>query len=507
MDLSMMILLVIGFITLFGVVCHIQTIVTLKNWQQELIKLDDNQPLSTASSVTWINKVMREYESYKLLQHDSINTISLVEKHFVKEPIRLFGVLKTPVGNVLKLQQILPLTSIIFGILGTFIGLTLAISSMEQTLTTIASPNSDVSMNTIVSAISAPFQGMSLAFITSIAGISSSLVLSLFQSGFLSGGTSISYYKASILAEAESLLDHSFSSKIQNEKPKDLMEKILDRFSNKVEEAFENSVSAFGDKMIHLTQELNSVTSQLKDMMVQQIKASESFSDNTHLLKEFGSELSTTIGSLLNVRSGVDSELHTLQKTIKGLEKHLQGSIEKQETGQRRFEQMLQRSDQLLKESGTKTAEISQLFLKGLDEQMSRGYAKQEEMERRLYQKQEEMTYVFQDKHSQYSHATQDFASSVHQLEKAWHDVVERLRRDVLDNKMDQSRNRITPATNENRELIRTIEMISERSSYEMSQVQQYLTEVYQVLLRMYEQQQHITSGPKRNQIPSRIGE
>ncbi|MFZ3588250.1 hypothetical protein ACOI1C_03000 [Bacillus sp. DJP31] len=506
MDLTTTILLIIGFITLFGVVCHLQTIVTLKNWQQELIKLDEHQ--TSQSNVIWINKVMKEYETYKQLQHESINTISLVEKHFLKEPIRLFGVLKTPVGNVLKIQQLLPVTSIIFGILGTFIGLTLAISAMEQTLTTLVSPTQDISMNTIVSSIISPFQGMSLAFITSIAGISSSLLLNLFQSGFLSGGTSISYYKASILAEAESLLDHSFSSKIQNEKPKDLMEKILDRFSNKVEEAFENSVSAFGDKMIHLTEELNGITSQLLDMVVQQNKVTESFSESSQRLKEFGSELSTSIGSLMNVRSGVDSELHTLQKTIKGLEKHLQGSIEKQETGQRRFEQMLQRTDQLLKESGTKTTEISQLFLKGLDEQMSRGYAKQDEMERRLYQKQEEMTYVFQEKHSQYSHATQDFASSVHQLEKAWHDVVERLRRDVLDNKMDQSRGRIAPpVNNENRELIRTIEMISERSSYEMSQVQQYLTEVYQVLLRMYEQQQYVGAGPKRNQIPSRISE
>lgn len=505
MELSTIIILIIGFITFFGMVCHLQTIQILKSWQRELINLDD-QRLSI-SSVSWINKVMKEYEIYKQLQNNSMNTISLVEKHLLKEPIRLFGVLKTPVGNIVKLQQLLPMTSIIFGILGTFIGLTLAISSMEETLTTIATPAGDVSMNNIVLAITSPFQGMSLAFITSIAGISSSLILSLFQSGFLSGGTSISYYKASILAETESLLDHSFSSKIENEKPKDLMEKILDRFSSKVEDAFQNSVSAFGDKMLELTQELSGVTNKLMSMLTEQSKASESFANSSELLKEFSGELTESIRSLMSVRTGVDSELHTLQKTIKGLEKQIQGSIEKQETGQRRFEQMLQRSDQLLKESAGKTAEISQLYLKGLDEQMSRGYAKQEEMERRLYQKQEEMTYVFQEKHSQYSHATQDFASSVHQLEKAWHDVVERLRRDVLDNKMDQSRNRIPPVNQESRELIRTIEMISERSSYEMSQIQQYLTEVYQVLLRMHEQQQYISSGSKRNQIPTRVNE
>jgi uncharacterized protein YoxC len=505
MEPSTIILFIIGFITMFGVVCHFQVIFTLRKWQEELIKLDDHQ-LST-SSVVWINKVIKEYETYKHLQHETINTISLVEKHFLKEPIRLFGFLKSPVGNVLKLQQLLPMTAIIFGILGTFIGLTIAMFSMQEILTTISSPTNDVTMNTIVSAIALPFQGMSLAFVTSIAGIGSSLILNLFQSGFLSGGTSISYYKVSILAEAESLLDHAIASKIKDDKPKDLMEKLLDRFSNKVQQAFQDSVSNFGDKMIDLTDELRGVTSQIRDMMTQQDKAIETFSNSSNLLKEFGNELSTSINSLMNVRDGVDSELQSLQKAIKGLEKQLQGSIEKQETGQRRFEQMLLRSDQLLKDSSSKTAEISQLFLKGLEDQMSRAYDKQEEMERRLYQKQDEMTYAFQDKHSQYSHAAQDFASSVHQLEKAWNDVVERLRRDLMDAKMDQSRNRIQPTNNENRELIRTIEVISERSAYEMSQIQQYLTEVYQVLLRMYEQQQYATVQPRRNQLHTRITE
>jgi phosphate uptake regulator len=504
MELSFIILIIIGFITLFGIVCHFQTIFTLRKWQQELIKLDEGHLTST--SITWINRLIKEYEMYKQLQHESINTLSLVEKHFIKVPIRLFGIIKSPVGNVLKLQQLLPMTVIICGILGTFVGLTISMFEMQNTLTLIGTTNNEVSMNSIVAAISSPFQGMSLAFITSIAGISSSLLLNLFQTGFLSGGTSISYYKASILSEAESLLDHSVSAKINNEKPKDMMEKLLDRFSNKVQEAFHDSVSAFGDKMIHLTEELREVTTEMKALIVKQDNASEAFSSSSYVLKEFGNELSTTVSSLLSVRNGVDHELNTLQNAIKGLEKQIHGSTEKHEAGQRRFEQMLQRSDQLLKDSSTKTAEISSLFLKGLDEQSNRAYAKQEEMERRLYQKQEEMNYAFQDKQSQYYHAAQDFASSVHQLEKAWHDVVERLRREVID-KMDQSRNRISPPQQENRELIRTIELVSERSQYEVSQIQHYLSEVYQLLLRLYEQQQYMTTGPKRTQIPTRLNE
>ncbi|WP_456278197.1 hypothetical protein [Bacillus sp. AK128] len=505
METSTIILLVIGFITLFGVVCHFQIIFTFRNWQSELEKLDQNQ--LTTSSVGWINNIVKEYQNYKQLQHEPINTISLVEKHFLKERIRLFGFLSSPVGNVLKLQQLLPMTTIICGILGTFIGLTIAMFSMQEILATISSPTSDVTMNSIVSAIALPFQGMSLAFITSIAGIGSSLLLNLFQTGFLSGGTSISYYKASILAEAESLLDHSIASKIQNDKPKDLMEKILDRFSEKVQEAFETSVHAFGDKMVVLTDELKQVTGQVRDMLKQQEKATETFALTADRLNVFSTELSTSITSLQGVRSGIDSELDTLSKAVKGLEKQLQGSIDKQETGQRRFEQMLQRSDQLLKDSSTKTAEISQLFLKGLEDQMSRAYDKQEEMERRLYQKQEEMTYAFQDKYSQYNHAAQDFASSVHHLEKAWNEVVERLRRDLMDAKMEQSRSRGQSMNNENRELVRAIEMMSERSTYDLNQIQQYLTEVYQVLLRMVEQQQYISNGPRRNQIPTRINE
>ncbi|WP_246940615.1 hypothetical protein [Bacillus pinisoli] len=505
METSSLILIIIGCITLFGVVCHFQVMVTFRSWLNELEKLD--QSTTTTSSVTWIQNVVKEYQTYKEQQHEHINTISLVEKHFLKERIRLFGFLTSPVGNVLKLQQLLPMTAIICGILGTFIGLTIAMFSMQEILTTISSPSSEVTMNSIVSAISLPFQGMSLAFVTSIAGIGSSLLLNLFQTGFLSGGTSISYYKNSILAEAESLLDHSIASKIQNDKPKDLMEKILDRFSEKVQEAFETSVSAFGHRMVHLTDELKEITGQVKNMLTEQERATVAFSEAAERLKEFSHELSSSISSLQHVRTGIDSELQTLERAIKGLEKHIQGSMDKQEAGQRRFEQMLQRSDQLLKDSSTKTAEISQLFLKGLEDQMNRAYTKQDEMERRLYQKQEEMTYAFQDKHSQYIHAAQDFSSSVHQLEKAWNDCLERFRRELMDSKMEQSRARGNSMNNENRELIRTIEMMSERSMYELNQVQQYLTEVYQVLLKMLEQQQYVANTPRRNQIPTRINE
>ncbi|MBM6619669.1 hypothetical protein [Bacillus suaedaesalsae] len=504
MGISIFILGIIGFITLFGVVCHFQTIYILQKWQQEFINLDEGHVSS--SSVKWINKLIKEYETYKVQKHESINTISLVEKNFMKEPIRLFGIIKSPVGNVLKLQQLLPMTVIICGILGTFIGLTISMFSMEEILITLPGSSADLSMNSIVSAISAPFQGMSLAFITSIAGISSSLLLNLFQTGFLSGGTSVSYYKGSILSEAESLLDHKISSQIENEKPKDQLEKLLDRFSNKVQEAFQESVKDFAGNIIKLTEELHVVTNDMKQLIVKQTETADTYSTSTHALKDFGSDLTTSVNGLLSVRSGIDHELNTLQSAIKGLEKHLHSSLEKQEVGQRRFEQMLQRSDQLLKDSSTKTAEISGLFLKGLEEQSNRAYAKQEEMERRLYQKQEELNYSFQDKQSQYYHAAQDFSSSVQQLERSWHEVIERLRREVID-KMDQSRHRQVQPQNDNRELIRTIELVSERSQYEISQIQQYLAEVYQMLIRFYEGQQYTAIQTKRPHLPTRIPE
>ncbi|KAA0549319.1 hypothetical protein FZW96_05255 [Bacillus sp. BGMRC 2118] len=504
MGISIFILAIIAFITLFGVVCHFQTIYMLRKWQQEFINLDEGHLQS--STVKWIQKLIKEYESYKVQQHEMINTISLVEKHFIKVPIRLFGIIKSPVGNVLKLQQLLPMTVIICGILGTFIGLTMSMFSMEEILISLPGSSADLSMNSIVSAISAPFQGMSLAFITSIAGISSSLLLNLFQTGFLSGGTSVSYYKASILSEAESLLDHKVAIQLENEKPKDQLEKLLDRFSNKVQEAFQESVNDFAGNIIRLTEELHGVTIDMKQLVITQTETANTYSSSTYALKDFGTELTTSVNGLLSVRSGIDHELTTLQGAIKGLEKHLQSSLEKQEVGQRRFEQMLQRSDQLLKDSSTKTAEISGLFLKGLEEQSNRAYAKQEEMERRLYQKQEELNYSFQDKQNQYYHAAQDFSSSVQQLERSWHEVIERLRREVID-KMDQSRHRQVQPQNDNRELIRTIELVSERSQYEISQIQQYLAEVYQMLIRFYESQQYTTVQTKRPHLPTRISE
>jgi hypothetical protein len=504
MEPSVFILFTIGFISLFGIVCHFQVLYILKRWQQELIRLETSD--ASSSSVPWIQRVIQEYKDYKTAHFHTINTISIIDKHFLKEPVRLFGILKTPLGNVVKMLQLLPVTCIICGILGTFLGLTIAMFSMQQTLTTIGTATSDISMNSIVSAISSPFQGMSLAFVTSIAGIASALLLNLFQTGFFSGGTSIPYYQASILADTESLLDHTVANLIKDDKPRDTMEVILDRFSNKVQEAFHHSVNQFAGKMVDLTEELFNISQSHKELLSTHQQTTKSFTKSTYALKEFGDELANTTKELMNIRSGIDTELQTLQQAIYGLEKHLKGSIEKQETGQRRFEQMIQRSDQLLKDSSTKSAEISNLFLKGLEEQMNRGFAKQEEMERRLYQKQEEWSYSLKDNQSQYYHAAQDFSSSVHQLEKAWHDTIERLRRDVIE-KMNHSVNRPPSFQQENRELIRTLEHMSERSNNELAKVHQYLTEVYQVLLRMYEQQQYISTRPKQQHLTTRINE
>ncbi|MFP3340416.1 hypothetical protein R0J91_20720, partial [Micrococcus sp. SIMBA_131] len=78
-------------------------------------------------------------------------------------------------------MQQLPPTSIIIGILGTFIGLTLAISSMQETLMFLSQKPEDANLNlaSVIEAISSPFQGMSVAFITSIAGIGNALFLTL----------------------------------------------------------------------------------------------------------------------------------------------------------------------------------------------------------------------------------------------------------------------------------------------------------------------------------------
>ncbi|MGA9288226.1 MAG: hypothetical protein WBV93_07700 [Anaerobacillus sp.] len=492
LNVTTIVLFLIGFLAIFGVTATIQISLQMKQWLRD-IENAEIQNDSTAHTAPWIQNVMKEYKTYHLAGVSQVNTQALIEKHFFKESVPLFGFARVPAGGMMRFMQQLPPTSIIIGILGTFIGLTMAISSMQETLMFLSQKPEDANLNlaSVIEAISSPFQGMSVAFITSIAGIGNALFLTLIQNGVLTGGRTTAYYLEKIISDCESLLDHNLNASLTQEKPHDEMERILDRLAGRIQDSFQETLGDFSNNMIHFTAGLNEAMKDVQGILSSQRQYTEQFSSSTSMLEAFGVKLQESFTQLDGVQEKATNGILELGNKLKTLESQLQALSRHHETGQRKFEQLVQRSDQLIKETQKKAEETGQNYLRGLDEQMQRYQGSQEELERRVHQMQDEWYYRYQDKQNQYGRASQDFAESVSQLEKAWYSTLDKIKREALEpiiHKMDREQ-RDQPLQHEMRTIAHSLDSLYQGLARELKDIQHQLSESHQIQLRLYEEQ------------------
>ncbi|MCF6411645.1 hypothetical protein [Pseudalkalibacillus salsuginis] len=503
---------IIGFITLFGIIGNIQSRIKLADWLKELRQID-TAAVEAGRGSRWMNDAIEDYRNFHLSGVSNVNSPVLVEKHLMQQPIRVLGIFRVPTGNIIRLLHGLPSLAIIVGVLGTFVGLTIAIMAMQDTLVSIGSQpgEGNLSVSAIVAAISEPFRGMSIAFVTSIAGIGSSLLLSFVQSGFLTGGTSLSYLQDRVLAEAEGVLDHVVQKQLQNEKPKDSLERLLDRLVSKVQESFQQSIGDFSEKMVDFTSGLEDAMEDVKGILTAQRDHTEQFKQSTDILVMFGDRFSETIMKLESVQHSVDKSLAKLGDHVSGFEKQYKRTSEQLEQGQKRMEHVMKHSDRMIEESQKKTEELGRSLVTGVESVLSRYETKQEDFERKMAQQNDEWFYRYQDKTEQYGRASDSFAGSVQHLEKAWYDTIETFKRDFIDqlgymfDRERQARNE-PGRDQEMRELIRALDSVYQNLSREFKQTHQYFGDVYHVLQRLLDATvQSANARYERDYEPRRI--
>ncbi|MBF0706451.1 hypothetical protein IQ283_07485 [Alkalihalobacillus hwajinpoensis] len=510
LNVTTIVLFIIGFLAVFGVTATIQISLQMKKWLRD-IENAEIQNDSTTHTAPWIQNVMKEYKSYHLAGVSQVNTQALIEKHFYKESVPLFGFARVPAGGMMRFMQQLPPTSIIIGILGTFIGLTLAISSMQETLMFLSQKPEDANLNlaSVIEAISSPFQGMSVAFITSIAGIGNALFLTLIQNGVLTNGRTTAYYLEKIISDCESLLDHNLNASLTQEKPHDEMERILDRLACRIQDSFHETLGDFSTNMVHFTAGLEQAMKDVQATLTAQREYTEQFSSSTETLESFGIKLKDSFTQLDGVQEKATNGIIDLGNRLKTLESQLQSLSKHHESGQRKFEQLVQRSDQLIKETQKKAEETGQHYLRGLDEQMQRFQGSQEELERRVHQMQDEWYYRYQDKQNQYGRASQEFAESVLQLEKAWYSSLDKIKREALEpiiHRMERDQ-RDQPLQHEMRAISNSLDSLYQGLARELKDIQHQLSESHQLQLRLYEEQMRRQSMAQQHVQSRMIGD
>jgi len=486
-------------IGLIGLIGNLQLARFYEKWVKRVRELEKKKTYpQDKESENLLEAMTGEYIEYRSEGIEHINTQAIIEKHVFQEQIRLGGLFHLPIGVVEKIVTQLPSWCVIIGLLGTFSGLTMALFAMQETLLQLGGQNSGsevISISTIVTAISEPFKGMSYAFITSIAGIGVSFILHLLHSGLFSKigiGPSYSQQKQLFLTKCESFLDHQVQQMVQNQKPKDSLERVLDRLVDKVKESFDHSVERFGDEILKMTKNLEGSIIGLGQVVEQSKSFTEQFNEGTSKLSQFGQVLENSISSFQQHESQVASRLAELVKQIQSLQQELKQLTNRSTEGHQALQKMMERSDQLIQQATRKNEEVYQFFHQQMEESQRRFHERFIEHERNSKLNQEEWTYKYQEKNDQFSRAAESFGQAVQQLERQSAEGMERFKREVVNQwaqLLDKyfGRQYSHSQDTELREIVRGLEMILHLLDREFQQIHRFSNETHQILVHIYD--------------------
>ena len=164
------------------------------------------------------------------LNPDQLNTAAVIEGAYSHERFYFLG-LSLNCDFIDSLTRILPNLLLSFGLLGTFIGITLNLANLSQTITQV-----DINdVRNLVEELNQPLQNMGVAFTTSLIAIACSSLLTVLN---LLWNSNI--VKASLLSSVEDYIDNIYLPKIQ---PVSSLEEAISQFS----QDFDGMVHKLGD--------------------------------------------------------------------------------------------------------------------------------------------------------------------------------------------------------------------------------------------------------------------
>ncbi len=235
---------------------------------------------------------------------EQVNTAALIDQAYSQEKV-----LGKSCEQIEYLCRIVPNLLLAFGLIGTFVGITINLGSLSQTIS--QSQATDVSQ--LVEELKEPLQGMAIAFITSLAGLFSSALLTCLSFVW---NTNLAKYRLTV--SLEHYLDNIYYSSLNGQTRLDKVVKgmssefkdFLDRFGITVREAVE---SAIRDN-IHKITEANVEASQLAQKVYSQL------SNATGTLERGAKEFQTATESFTNAVQISQTTAEKLEQVAQGFE-------------------------------------------------------------------------------------------------------------------------------------------------------------------------------------------
>ncbi|MFM6099759.1 MAG: hypothetical protein ACKPCG_16715, partial [Dolichospermum sp.] len=178
-------------------------------------------------------------------QLEQVNTGALIDQIYSQETIKGFTC-----EQIDYLCRILPNLLLAFGLLGTFLGITINLSTLSQTINQTNA--SDI--NNLVSELQKPLEGMSIAFTTSLTGLFFSALLTIVNFLFNSG-----FAKYRLISSLEDYLDNVYFPEVQGDTR-------LDKIVNKMVSQQDEFLTNFGETVRKaVEQSMGKVAKQIAD--------------------------------------------------------------------------------------------------------------------------------------------------------------------------------------------------------------------------------------------------
>ena len=283
--ITLFLVVIPSLVTIFLRISLYRYLINLNNKIQKLIQQGVKKDKDKEEGELKIIQILKNRFKQASKQLDYINTGALIDQVYSQEKIK-----GLTCEQIDYLCRILPNLLLAFGLLGTFLGITINLSTLSQTINQ-ANAN-DVS--NLVTELKKPLEGMSIAFTTSLTGLFFSALLTLFNFIFNSG---LAKYR--LISSLEDYLDNIYLPEVQGDARLDKIvnrmvsqqDEFLTNFGKTVREAVEQSMGKVAKQIADGNQETTYLARQVYEKFD---KAAGTISRAADDFENSMSELNTT---------------------------------------------------------------------------------------------------------------------------------------------------------------------------------------------------------------------
>jgi len=281
-------IVIIAVILTIFVTAFVLSLVLRKKYFKMLNDLQEDKNKETSMFENKVlNYIIDDYKLAAKANIDQINTQAIIEKNFNNR----LGSLYLGEKFVKKAVSLM----IVLGLLGTFYGLTLSIGELVKTLASSGSIDVMDSMDSVIGGLINSVRGMSVAFVTSLFGIASSILLTITNIFF-----GVEEVRESVMVEMEEYLDNTLAKGIEKkEAPEvtmknELVESLRD-FNAKLEESMKEITEVLSHRFASATSGMEQFSESLVKSVDKFDNSLNVFAENTRDFSEFNHHLKTNI--------------------------------------------------------------------------------------------------------------------------------------------------------------------------------------------------------------------